>query len=447
MRREKRNVDGIEPMWYKSQVRKILVRSLKDLRGGEIRLREGSRVLQLGTGGELKCEIAVLNPRFYGRALWGGSLGAAESYLDGEWECDDLTALFRIVLRNRNFSRRMGSLWSKLLHLPSRWWHRLRSNTRAGSQKNIHEHYDLGNDFFSLMLDETWAYSSGIFLEEGSSLLEASEEKIDRACRKLELNPGDHLLEIGTGWGSLAVHAATQYGCRVTTATISREQYDFARRRIEREGLSEQVEVLLTDYRDLQGTYDKLVSIEMIEAVGHEYLGDYFEHCSRLLSDEGTLLIQGILMSEQDHTEYVNSVDFIQRYIFPGGCLPSVASISKVVATRSDLRWVHFEDFGVHYGRTLQEWRDRFEREIERVRGLGYSERFIRMWRYYLCYCEAAFEERYIGVAQLMWDKPGCRRDPIRLSREAARNCPALKSPPKREWKNQVEGCGAVIAK
>lgn len=382
-----------------------------------------------GEPADLECELEVHHPRFFFRALKGGSLGIAESYLDEDWTCPDLTALFRILLRNRSLSDRMGSGWARLLQFPSRLLHRLRSNTRAGSRKNIHEHYDLGNDFFSLMLDETWMYSSGIFLTERSSLYDASVEKIDRVCRKLDLRPEDQLLEIGTGWGGLAEHAARNYGCRITTTTISQEQYQFAKQRIQQAGLSDRVEILLTDYRDLKGEYDKLVSIEMIEAVGDEFLGEYFKQCSRLLKENGTMLLQGILMSEQDHAQYVRSVDFIQKYIFPGGCLPSVRSIADAVADHSDLRWAHLEDFGIHYAQTLREWKSRFESRLDEVRSLGYPERFIRMWRYYLCYCEAAFQERYIGVGQFQFDKPGHRRDPIEISRQAARTSSSIPAP------------------
>lgn len=407
--------------WTDSFAETLLLRGLDSLRRGELALIDGSSRRTFGTPGELNAEIRVNRRRFYSRILRGGSLAAADAWLDGDWDCEDLPSLFRIILANRDFSRSVGNSWTSLLNFPAWLWHRLRPNTRSGSRRNISDHYDLGNDFFALMLDETWAYSSGIFLSPASSLRESSVEKIDRACRKLALSPEDHLLEIGTGWGGMAEHAALRYGCRVTSVTISQEQYDFANRRIDAAGLSDRVQILLRDYRDLQGKFDKLVSIEMIEAVGHRFLGEFFERCSRLLSDRGSLLIQGILMSEQDHAQYLGSVDFIQKYVFPGGCLPAVRTIAGAVADRSDLRWIHYEDFGSHYARTLREWRNRFLENLDRVRSLGYPERFIRLWMYYLGYCEAAFEERYIGVAQILFDKPGCRRDPLESGLAAAR--------------------------
>jgi cyclopropane-fatty-acyl-phospholipid synthase len=263
-------------------------------------------------------------------------------------------------------------------------------------------------------------YSGGIFPAADSTLREASTEKMDRICRKLALQPGDEVLEIGSGWGGFAMHAAANYGCRVTTTTISQEQYALARKRIEDAGLSARVTLLNADYRDLQGQFDKLVSVEMIEAVGHKYLDAYFACCSRLLKPEGTLLIQGIVMNDQRHDQYLRSVDFIQRYVFPGGCLPSISSMMQSVGRATDLRMVHLEDFAPHYARTLNAWRARFLDRLEDVRCLGYTERFIRLWLYYLCYCEAAFAERYIGVVQVQFDKPRCHRDPLAISGCAA---------------------------
>ncbi|MFO1021424.1 MAG: cyclopropane-fatty-acyl-phospholipid synthase family protein [Planctomycetales bacterium] len=304
--------------------------------------------------------------------------------------------------------------------LAGRLGHWLRRNTKSGSRRNIQAHYDLGNELFALMLDDSWAYSSAIFRSPEASLRAGSIEKFDRACRKLNLRRGEHLLEIGTGWGGLAIHAAREYGCEVTTTTISDEQYRLAKERIEKACLSDRVQLIKQDYRDLRGTYDKLVSIEMIEAVGDQFLGKYLETCSRLLKPEGTMVLQGILMNEQHHEAYVGSVDFIQKYVFPGGCLPSIRSIGNAIADRTDLRWVHFEDFAPHYARTLRLWRENFERERDSILKLGYDERFLRMWKYYLCYCEGAFEERYLGLGQLQFDKPGCRRDPMLLSQWAS---------------------------
>ncbi|MCL4110282.1 UNVERIFIED_CONTAM: hypothetical protein GTU68_038638 [Idotea baltica] len=251
-------------------------------------------------------------------------------------------------------------------------------------------------------------YSSAIFQSAQTPLLDASWEKVDRVCRQLKLKPTDHVVEIGTGWGGFAVHAAGQYGCRVTTTTISEEQYRFAKERVSNAGLGDRVTVLKSDYRDLTGQYDKLVSLEMIEAVGRKYLPNYFEACSRLLKPDGAMMIQSITMADQRFETYSRGVDFIQKYIFPGGFLPSVTELQKCVRDHSDLRMVKLEDYGMHYARTLQHWNKRFHARLDDVRQQGFSERFIRMWRYYLTYCEAAFLERATGLVQVMWVKPEC---------------------------------------
>lgn len=369
---------------------------------------------------DLEATVIVQRPAFYRHAVLGGNLSIAESYLRGDWSCSDLTPLFRLFARNIALSDSMDQGLRRLLHWPARLYHWLHANSRRGSQRNIHLHYDLGNDFFSLMLDETLAYSSGIYPRASSSLYEASIEKMDRLCRKLDLRPSDQLLEIGTGWGGLAIHAAQNYGCRVTTTTISREQHQEAAQRVARAGLGDRVTVLLCDYRDLAGTFDKIVSVEMVEAVGHEYLPDYFGQLSRLLRPSGTAALQAIVIGEQRHAQYLRSVDFIQRYVFPGGCLPSVGSLIDASGRGSDLRLVHLEDFAEHYAHTLADWRQRFLERIEDVRRLGYPERFLRLWNYYLCYCEAGFAERYLSVAHLQFDKPDCLRDPLNLTRRAA---------------------------
>ncbi|MFM7072915.1 MAG: class I SAM-dependent methyltransferase [Planctomycetota bacterium] len=370
--------------------------------------------------GVLSATVVVENPAFYRHAVLGGNLSIAESYLNGDWHCSDLTALFRLFTRNVELSDAMDSGFRRLMQWPALLYHRLHANSRSGSRKNIHLHYDLGNDFFALMLDETMAYSSGIYPDAGSGLRDASIEKMDRLCRKLELRSSDHLLEIGTGWGGLAIHAARHYGCRVTTTTVSQEQREEAVRRIEREGLAERIQVQLTDYRDLTGRYDKIVSVEMVEAVGHEFLSGYFRQLGRLLKPHGSVAIQGIVMGEQRHAQYLRNVDFIQRYVFPGGCLPSVGSLVQAASRGSDLRFVHLEDFAEHYARTLADWRERFLRQLPAVRQLGYPDRFLRLWNYYLCYCEAGFAERYLSVVHLQFDKPDCARDPLQITQQAA---------------------------
>jgi cyclopropane-fatty-acyl-phospholipid synthase len=298
--------------------------------------------------------------------------------------------------------------------------HWLRDNTRSGSRRNIRAHYDLGNEFFELWLDETLAYSSAIFKTPDQPLAAASTEKFDRVCRKLQLHPTDHLLEIGTGWGGFALHAVQQYGCRVTTTTVSQQQFTTARDRFEASGHDERITLLQQDYRDLQGRFDKLASIEMIEAVGHRHFDEYFAALGRLLRPDGSLVLQAIVMPEQGYASYLRSVDFIQRYIFPGGCLPSLAAMLESAGRASDLRCVHVEDFAPHYAETLRRWRYSFQQRRDEIKALGYTDEFLRMWTYYLCYCEAAFEERAVGVVQIQFDKPGCRRDPVQLSTRAA---------------------------
>jgi cyclopropane-fatty-acyl-phospholipid synthase len=291
--------------------------------------------------------------------------------------------------------------------------HALRRNSRNGSRRNIAAHYDLGNDFFRLMLDDTLMYSAATFEHAGQSLYDAQIARLDHICRKLELKPDDHLLEIGTGWGGLALHAARNYGCRVTTTTISREQWKLARERVHEAGLEQRVEVLCEDYRDLTGTYDKLVSIEMIEAIGHQYYDTYFKRCSELLTPRGAMLLQAITIADQRYEQARRSVDFIQRYIFPGSCIPSVSALTSSIARASDLRVFDLADIGPHYATTLAHWRQNFRANLPRIRALGYDENFIRMWEYYLCYCEGGFAERVLGDVQMLLVKPGNRRTPL----------------------------------
>jgi len=294
----------------------------------------------------------------------------------------------------------------RMLRAAAHW---CRRNTRAGSKRNIAAHYDLSNEFFSLMLDPTMTYSSGIFDRPGMTLEQASIEKYDRICRRIDLRPGDHLLEIGTGWGGFAEHAVRNYGCRVTTTTISEEQYAYAAQRFRAAGIGRRINLLRHDYRDLSGTFDKLVSIEMIEAVGESFLPGYFEKCSRLLKPDGLFCLQAITIPDHRYASYRRSVDFIQQYIFPGGFLPSVGAIARCVGDRTDFRFLQLEDFGPDYAETLARWRHNFWREIPKVKALGFDKRFIRTWHYYLCYCEAGFHERQIGVAQILLSKPAFR--------------------------------------
>lgn len=399
--------------------RGLVIKKLSSLERGQIVIRDAAGEATLGNAGDLTATLNVHHPRVYRQALLGGRLAIAASYLRGEWDCDDLTALFRVFIRNSNGADQLEGLLARATTIWQRLYHRWNSNSKSGSRRNIHAHYDLGNDFFQLWLDDTLAYSSGIFVSPQATLEEASIEKFDRICRKLDLRASDHLLEIGTGWGGFAIHAATHYGCRVTTTTISDAQFHVARKRVTSAGLNDRIQLLQQDYRDLDGRYDKLASIEMIEAVGHEHLEAYFKKCSELLKDDGTLVIQAIVMPEQGYRSYLNSVDFIQHYVFPGGCLPTVGAMLDAAGCASNLRMTHLEDFAPHYAETLRRWRKAFENQISEVRNLGYGEEFLRLWNYYLCYCEAAFEERSTGVVQIQFDKPGCLRDPLQIGERA----------------------------
>jgi cyclopropane-fatty-acyl-phospholipid synthase len=357
----------------------------------------------------LSATLRIFDARFYVDAAFGGSVGAGESYIRGSWNCDDLTALVRIMVRNREAMTGLESGLARLSRPLLRLFHHLNRNTRSGSARNIAAHYDLGNELYALMLDETMAYSCGIFEHPHATLLDASRAKFDAVCRKLALGPMDHLLEIGTGWGGLALHAARHYGCRVTTTTISRAQYEFARERIARAGLADRITLLLEDYRDLRGRYDKLVSIEMVEAVGARFLETYFRCCASLLTPQGAMLLQAITIQDQLYQDALRSVDFIQRYIFPGSFIPSVSALAGALAAASDLKISHLEDIGPHYARTLHEWRRNVFAHRTEIRALGYPESFVRMWEFYLCYCEGGFEERQLGDVQLLLTKPRCR--------------------------------------
>jgi cyclopropane-fatty-acyl-phospholipid synthase len=396
--------------------KRVLISLLKKISFGEIVLTAGEEQHVFGRRSEacdLRASLTVLHPHFYSQVLFGGSVGAGESYMAGHWSSDDLTVLLRIILLNQSVFRRLDRGLSRLKAPLHKAYHFLHKDSRKGSLINIAAHYDLGNDFYALLLDETMTYSCAIFERPQSSLQEASVAKLDRICRKLQLRSEDHVVEIGTGWGGFAIHAARRYGCHVTTTTISKAQYDLALERVRSAGVGDKVHVLFKDYRDLKGRFDKLVSIEMIEAVGHHYLNTFFRCCSDLLTARGTMLLQAITIADHAFERHKKEVDFIKRYIFPGSCIPSVTAMGNAVATATDLRLVHLEDITPHYARTLRTWRERFFGRIEQVRALGYSETFIRMWEFYLCYCEAGFQERYLGDVQMLFAKPLWRGEPL----------------------------------
>ena len=389
--------------------RRAVLSHLEKIERGLITVIEGNERRAFGRQGGLIATITVHDPAFYSDMAFGGSIGAGEAYMAGFWSADDLTTLVRIIVLNRRVLTDIEGGLAAFAQ-PLHWlMHALRKNTQAGSRKNISAHYDLGNDFYSLWLDRTMTYSCNIFEREQTTLEEAATEKYDRICRKLALSRKDHVLEIGTGWGGFAVHAAKHYGCRVTTTTISRQQHDWAKEQFKREGVADRVQFLFEDYRDLTGKYDKLVSIEMIEAVGHHFLDTYLKVCSDRLKDNGMMALQTITIIDQAYEAQIRSVDFIRRYIFPGGFIPSVSAVTRSLTKVTDLRLFHLEDLTPHYARTLQVWRERFFAHIDAVRKLGYPETFIRMWEYYLCYCEGAFRERYIGSAQMILTMPDAR--------------------------------------
>ena len=391
-------------------LRRRLLEQLAALRGGEVDLIDHAGSVRVGEAGHgSPIRLQVHDAGFY-RALAGnGSVGAAESYMDGEWDCSDLVGLVRLLVRNRDLLDGMEQGPARLGGLALRGWNALRRNTRGGARRNIAAHYDLGNAFFRLFLSDDLMYSSALYAGTDDTLEAASQRKLARICEKLRLGPDDHVVEIGTGWGGFAVHAARTRGCRVTTTTISREQHALATQRVAEAGLQDRVTVLLSDYRDLQGQYDKLVSIEMIEAIGAQYMPTYFGTLGRLLKPDGLALVQAITIEDHRYQRALRSVDFIKRHIFPGSFIPSIAAMLEAKARSTDLALLQLEDFGPSYARTLHDWRQRFLANREAIRAQGYDERFLRMWEFYLAYCEGGFIERSIGVAQLLMAKPGYR--------------------------------------
>jgi cyclopropane-fatty-acyl-phospholipid synthase len=396
--------------------KKLFLRALGQVRYGEVTLlvpATGERHTfgRPSADCDLRVTLEVLHPQTFADAAFGGTVGGGEAYMRGLWRTDDLTALVRLFVINRDAMESVEGAAAVAAEPLRRVLHWLNRNSTAGSRRNIAAHYDLGNDLFALFLDETMAYSCAVFEREDATLHEAQVAKFERICRKLRLGPNDHLVEIGTGWGGLALHAAQRYGCKVTTTTISREQHDWAQQKFAAAGLlqSGQVTLLLEDYRNLTGRYDKLVSVEMIEAVGHQYLDTYTARCSSLLEPDGAMLLQAITIQDQIYEQALKSVDFIQRFIFPGSFIPSVTAITDSVRRSTDMKVFHLEDIGPHYATTLLRWRENFLRRLPEVRALGYPESFIRMWEFYLCYCEGGFRERQIGDVQMLLTKPRCR--------------------------------------
>ncbi|HKA00434.1 MAG TPA: cyclopropane-fatty-acyl-phospholipid synthase family protein [Candidatus Solibacter sp.] len=383
-------------------MKKLFLKMLEGLRGGSLELRCGGEVHQFGDpAGELHARLDVHQERFFSRAVLGGDVALGESYMDGEWSSPDLMTLVRLGVRNLQRLESANAALSIFSRLADTFRHRRRANTIDGSRRNVHAHYDLSNEFFRLFLDRSMMYSCAWYESDDDSLEVAQQQKLDRICRKLDLGPNDHVLEIGTGWGSFALHAARNYGCSVTTTTISREQHDFARERFR----GERIELLFEDYRNLRGRYDKIVSIEMFEAVGYEFYDQFFGACDRLLEPHGAMLIQTITMNDRTFPAYRRRSDWIQKYIFPGSELASLAGVLQSIARATTLLPFDLEDMGLHYARTLAAWRKRFWRAEAEVCKLGFDDRFVRMWDYYLAYCGGAFLERHISDVQLVFAK------------------------------------------
>jgi cyclopropane-fatty-acyl-phospholipid synthase len=374
------------------------------LRIGSLVVADGDKRRQYGSGPPA-ATVQMRSPRVW-RMLLRGSRGMAQAYIDGAWDSPDLVAVIRLAARNATGLDRLRTLLAPLWY-PAQYLRALRSrSTRTRNRRNIAAHYDLGNELFERMLDPTMSYSCAVFDDEHMTLEEASIAKFERVCEKLDLRPQDHVLEIGTGWGGFAIHAARTRGCRVTTTTISREQHDYAAEQIRRAGLSDRITVLMKDYRDLRGSYDKLVSIEMIEAVGWRHTGKFFAKCSELLTRQGAMLLQAITIDDRAYHVEKASRSFIKEYVFPGGALPSLEVITRDLARRTDMQAVSLEDLTGHYVETLRRWRHQFAARFDELTPLGYDERFRRLWTLYLCYCEAGFAERRICDIQLVLTKP-----------------------------------------
>ncbi|UZD63995.1 SAM-dependent methyltransferase [Marinobacter sp. AN1] len=393
--------------------RHLVCSQLGQLGAGQLVVRETGGHEQVFGDGDQRWPVARLD--IHDGSAWrdlltGGGIGAAEAFVAGDWSSPDLTDLLRFFTRNVDRMNAFEDRFAWVTKPALKGLHWLNRNTPTGSRKNISAHYDLGNELFELFLDPTMMYSSAVYPGEDSTLDEAAIYKLDLICRKLELKPGDRVIEIGTGWGGFAIYAAKHFGCHVTTTTISAEQLAMAREKVEAEGLQNRVTLLFDDYRDLEGQFDKLVSIEMIEAVGPQFLDSYLSQISRLLKPDGLALVQAITMPEQRYRRALKNVDFIQRYIFPGSFIPSFGAILESMGRKSDLVMTHAEDFGFHYARTLRDWYNRFDERTAELEALGYDQSFRRLWKFYFAYCEAGFSERAIGVNQILMAKPENKR-------------------------------------
>ncbi|MGO9096818.1 MAG: class I SAM-dependent methyltransferase [Bryobacteraceae bacterium] len=411
---------------FASAAKRLFLSTLEGLHDGSLDLVLPDRTQVFGdASAELRAGLAVHRERFFTRALMGGDTGIGEAYMDGDWSSPDLVSLMRLAVRNLAQLEEKNGLFSALSRFADRIRQRLRKNTVEGSNRNIQAHYDLSNEFFRLFLDRNLVYSCAWYERSEDSLETAQIQKLDRVCRKLDLKPQNRVLEIGTGWGAFALHAAHNYGCQVTRTTISRQQYEYARERFDAADFDPQIELLFEDYRQLSGRFDKIVSIEMFEAVGFEHYDEFFRACDRLLEPDGAMLLQTITMNEQKFPRYRKQSDWIQKYIFPGAQLASLRGILDSLARATRLSLFHAEDMGAHYARTLAAWRESFLHSIAEVQALGFDDRFTRMWDYCLAFCEGAFLERHISDFQLLLTKNYNPRplfqEPWRLARESKR--------------------------
>lgn len=395
--------------WVDRLAREGVMRLFASLTRGTLILREGADVFEFGetaAHSSLVAEVEILHPSFYRFILFGGTVGSGEAYMQGTWQSPALTRVIEVMVMNLATLSKMNKRWQRFASIVGAWRYYWQKNSKAGSKRNISAHYDLSNDFFKLFLDPTLMYSAAIYPSDTASLHEASLNKLQRVCDQLALTADDHLLEIGAGWGGLAIYCAQTTGCKVTTVTLSNEQFNHARQQVAAVGLSGQVEVHLCDYRDIQGQYDKLVSIEMIEAVGHQYFGNYFAKCSSLLKPHGKMLLQAITIPHERFERGKYKMDFIRQYIFPGGCLPSQQIIMDNITRHTDMELVNFKDITLDYARTLKAWAEAFDQQHPAVKALGFDEVFIRMWQFYLSYCEGGFRQRVISTSQWLFAKP-----------------------------------------
>ncbi len=400
--------------WMRTFLKQQVLKQLQQIRHAELTIKLYNKTWVFGDqASDLKATLLLHNEQFFTEVAFQGSVGAAESYMVGDWDCDDLTRLIQIFVRNRDLLDQMEGGMAGFKNALLKIGHFFNKNTLRGSRKNIAGHYDLGNDLFEQFLDDRMMYSSAVYLSPDESLQTASERKLKIICEKLQLKPQDHVLEIGTGWGGFAIYAAQHYGCQITTTTISREQHDYAAKKIAELGLQDRITLLQQDYRLLEGQFDKLVSIEMIEAVGHHYLPTYLKKCNDLLTPDGLALIQAITIEDCRYQMALKSVDFIKKYIFPGSFIPSVGAVLSANAAVTEMKLVNLEDFGESYAYTLRDWQQRFNDNIETIEKLGYSEAFQRMWRFYLSYCEGGFLERTISDVHMLFAKPENKRAAI----------------------------------